>query len=205
MVIACGKPPPVMLYEERQSGKFNNQSFESIPQTGTYIVKRADSLLRGCAAFRPFCRAIIRANNLRPPYRLFIGQRLKLPAPRIHRVVKGDTLYGISRQYRVAMSRLAQLNGLKPPYKIIAGSRLRLPAAVESLRVARQHAPTTTRRSAPVTRPERGKISRQLKPRVTDRQAAVQTPRSAGGFIWPVRGRVISRFGAKGRVCTMMV
>ncbi len=199
MVVACGKPPPVMLYEQRQSGKSNNQSFESIPQTGIYIVKRANSLYEVAQLFGLSSRAIIRANNLRPPYRLFIGQRLKLPAPRIHRVVKGDTLYGISRQYRVAMSRLAQLNGLKPPYKIIAGSRLRLPGAVESVQVARQHTPTTTRRSAPVTRPERGKTSRQVKPRATDRQAAVQIPKSAGGFIWPVRGRVISRFGAKGR------
>ena len=149
MAVACGKPPPVTLYEERQSGKSNNQSFESIPQTGIYTVKRADSLYEVAQRFGLSSRAIIRANNLRPPYRLFIGQRLKLPAPRIHRVVKGDTLYGISRQYRVAMSRLAQLNGLKPPYKIIAGSRLRLPGAVESVQVARQQTPTTTRRSAP--------------------------------------------------------
>ena len=106
MAVACGKPPPVMLYEQRQSGKSNNQSFESIPQTGIYIVKRADSLYEVAQLFGLSSRAIIRANNLRPPYRLFIGQRLKLPAPRIHRVVKGDTLYGISRQYRVAMSRL---------------------------------------------------------------------------------------------------
>ena len=181
MAVACGKPPPVMLYEQRQSGKSNNQSFESIPQTGTYIVKRADSL-RGCAAFRPFGRAIIRANNLRPPYRLFIGQRLKLPAPRIHRVVKGDTLYGISRQYRVAMSRLAQLNGLKPPYKIIAGSRLRLPALSKAYELrANKH-----RQQLGEARRSLGQSaanSRQVKPRATDRQAAVQISRSAGGFI----------------------
>ena len=149
MVVACGKPPPVMLYEQRQSGKSNNQSFRSIPQTGIYIVKRADSLYEVAQLFGLSSRAIIRANNLRPPYRLFIGQRLQTTGTADPSgCQKGDTLYGISRQYRVAMSRLAQLNGLKPPYKIIAGSRLRLPGAVESVQVARQHTPTTTRRSA---------------------------------------------------------
>ena len=182
MVVACGKPPPVMLYEQRQSGKSNNQSFESIPQTGTYIVKRADSLYEVAQLFGLSSRAIIGANNLRPPYRLFIRQRLKLPAPRIHRVVKGDTLYGIS-SIPCCNEPTGATEWFKATLQNHRGSRLAAGRSL-SLRVARQHAPTTTRRSAPVTRPERGKISRQVKPRVTDRQAAVQISRSAGGFIW---------------------
>jgi len=198
LVVACGKPPAVTLYEERQPERSTKRAFESIPRDGIYTVRRADSLYEVAQRFGLSSRAIISANNLRPPYRLFIGQRLKLPAPRIHRVVRGDTLYGISREYRVAMSRLAQLNGLKPPYKIIAGSRLRLPGAVERVQIARNQ-PTATNKTPPrTTGPGRAAPTRTNK-RTNERNPVVEIPRSAGGFIWPVRGRVISRFGAKGK------
>ena len=106
---ACGQPPRVMLYEERQGG----QATHSVPANGVHIVAVNDSLYGVSRRYGVSTRSIIGANRLQPPYRLIVGQRLKLPRPRIHRVVRGDTLYGISRQYGVAMSKLASLNDLK--------------------------------------------------------------------------------------------
>jgi len=73
-------------------------------------------------------RDIIELNGLQAPYLLAVGQVLRLPAPRIYRVVSGDTLYGISRRYNVGLSELAELNGVLPPYRIYLGQELRLPS-----------------------------------------------------------------------------
>lgn len=72
-------------------------------------------------------RAIIVANDLRPPYVLRPGQVLTLPAQRIHAVAPGDTLYGLSRLYGPSMAAIANANGLAPPYGIQVGQRLVIP------------------------------------------------------------------------------
>jgi murein DD-endopeptidase MepM/ murein hydrolase activator NlpD len=98
------------------------------------------------------------------------------------------------------MSQLVHINGLKPPYKIFMGKTLRLPGTVEADR------PPVLRKSirAGVNSPQdrktvkRGKASKQAK--ATRRRVQPQKlPPTRGSFIWPIRGRVISRFGAKGK------
>ena len=189
---ACGQPPRVMLYEERQGG----QATHSVPANGVHIVAVNDSLYGVSRRYGVSTRSIIGANRLQPPYRLIVGQRLKLPRPRIHSVVRGDTLYGISRQYGVAMSKLASLNGLKSPYRIMVGRSLRLPSAIEAER---------DRTAREVV--QKG-IPKALDPRATSKpkkSVAVRPklpklpPNASGGFVWPVEGRLISRFGAKGK------
>ncbi|WP_374764016.1 peptidoglycan DD-metalloendopeptidase family protein [Yunchengibacter salinarum] len=45
------------------------------------------------------------------------------------KVEKGDTLYGLSRQYGVSLQRLIRANDLSPPYTLMVGDRLSLPTA----------------------------------------------------------------------------
>ena len=188
---ACGQRPRVTLYEERQGG----QATHSGPAGGVHVVALNDSLYGISRRYGVSTRSIISANRLHPPYRLVVGQRLKLPSPRTHRVVRGDTLYGISRQYGVAMSKLASLNDLKPPYKIIVGSSLRLPGAIEAERV--QNAHKAAQKSIANTS-DRWATSRPKKP-VAVRPKLPRPPKASGGFVWPVEGRLISRFGVKGK------
>jgi len=44
-------------------------------------------------------------------------------------VIKGDTLYSISRRYNVPVRDLIEVNGLRPPYALRIGQSLRLPNA----------------------------------------------------------------------------
>lgn len=143
-------------------------------------------------------RAIIEANDLRPPYRLTVGQRLKLPRERRHEVAAGDTLYSISRRYDIDMYTLAKANGVEPPYTIVTGQELRIPAGGPEVRQVAS-APATepvTQSDAKPDQPASTLVARTPPP--PSKPAAVSPPPSRrGGFIWPTEGKVISRFGPK--------
>ncbi len=131
--------------------------------------------------------AIVQANGLRPPYRLVPGQKLRIPLLRRHVVARGETLYGISRRYGTDVYAIARLNGLGEPYRLRPGQVLKLPAPREKTiapaRVAKP--PVLAQKAKPSAAPVRAKPN----------------PSSPGGgrtaFIWPVHGKVISRFGPK--------
>ncbi|MBC8451948.1 MAG: M23 family metallopeptidase [Rhodospirillaceae bacterium] len=171
-----------------------------MPRDKIHTVKRADSLYLIAQRYGLSTRSLIAANKLQPPYRLFVGQRLSLPRPRMHKVARGDTVYAISRRYDVAMSQLVHINGLRPPYTIIVGKTLRLPSAVEADRP--QLARKSTEAGANSSREQKalkgGKAAKQVKT-ARRRMRNQKLPPTRGSFIWPLRGRVISRFGAKGK------
>ena len=47
----------------------------------------------------------------------------------VHLVVKGDTIFSLSRQYKVSQEELMRHNGLSDPSKLQAGMRLSIPSA----------------------------------------------------------------------------
>ena len=72
-------------------------------------------------------RALLEANNARPPYVLSTGDRVTLPTQAFYEVKKKDTLYSISRSHKTDVATLAKLNGLKKPFTISVGQRLQIP------------------------------------------------------------------------------
>ena len=153
---------------------------------GVVIAGRGDTVYGISRRHRVPVRAIIEANRLRAPYHLKAGQRVILPRGRQHAVQPGETLYGIARRYGVNPYALARTNGLSPPYPIQAGQNLVLPMGVGKTAVGKTAG--TAPKSLPAGR------SRPPPP------AVPQPPRASGkGFIWPVKGRVISGFGAKAK------
>ena len=167
------------------------------PAAASVVAASGDTVYGIARRHRVSVRAVIEANGLRPPYRLRAGQRLVLPRPRAHLVRRGDTLYGISRHYRVGMYALARANRLAPPYTILVGQRLRLPGG---------SAPPPPRPAKPAAAPKAASGTAKAAPKpkaVTPRpppQALSQPPPSSGkGFLWPVRGKVVSGFGPKAK------
>ena len=49
------------------------------------------------------------------------------PAVRYHVVQKGETLWGVSRQYGVSLERLQKANGISDPSALAVGQRLVIP------------------------------------------------------------------------------
>ena len=173
---------------------------------GTYTVQRGDTVYSIATRHGIAPDALIAANNLRAPYTILVGDQLRIPGPRSYVVTEGDTLSEIALRSRVDMQTLAAVNGLSPPYTIYSGQILMLPQP--GRRVASVSA-TPTRRATPSasssssrgqTTASRASSSRQASAsRSTPPAAAASRSASASApqFIWPVRGKIVSTFGAK--------
>ncbi len=160
------------------------------------IAERGDTVYGLSRRHRVPVRAIIEANRLRPPYHLKAGQRVILPQGRRHTVKRGETFYGIARRYGANPHALARANGLKPPYDIRAGQALVLPGieARAQIRAAGKGTGKTGGLKSAGASAIKRRSGKPPPPAVPRPPAA-----SGKGFIWPVRGRVISGFGAKAK------
>jgi len=130
-------------------------------------------------------RDIIRANRLEPPYKLAIGQSIRLPRAQYHLVRAGETLYGLSENYGVDMSAMVRANNIPAPYRLVVGQRLRLPGA--PAKVA-QDVPQAAKQSAAAAAPKK-----QVRKGIPGKPP----PLAGKYFLWPAEGRLLSSFGPK--------
>ncbi|MFO1050360.1 MAG: M23 family metallopeptidase [Geminicoccaceae bacterium] len=137
-----------------------------------------------------------------------------------HEVAAGETLSEIAVRYRVPLQAVADLNGIRSPYRVVSGQTVALPAGATkpkspTMVAAAPAVPKVREPSPPVVaaRSSEVKVASLDSPRVP--AAAVrpvsleQMPSepktqhgaapllSGDGFLWPVRGRIVSAFGSK--------
>ncbi len=147
------------------------------------------ALLAGCAFDRPWARKTPPAPKRYTPPAKKVHKPRKASRTGVYHVVKrGETLWGIGRTYGVAYEQIAVLNGIRNPDRLRAGKRLFIPRA----KGARRPAQAKSRR-APKRRPA---WAAPVKSRVTAKRSARKKGRPR--FSWPLRGRVIRRFGTRG-------
>ena len=131
-------------------------------------------------------------------------------------VARGDTLYSLSRKYSVPVNDLAVMNKLTPPFNLAVGQKIRVPnlarVAVETVgdktavKVAQK-----SQKSSIQAKTEQTKIAsdKNIKHVATSTQPVKKissdpskklpkiNARSSSKFSWPVRGKVLSNYGAK--------
>lgn len=121
-------------------------------------------------------------------------------------VARGDTLYSISRKYSIPVNDLAVMNKLTPPFELSVGQKLRVPNLAEA---------SVARNSKTVTA---NVVKTEVKGVVAEKQTTTKTvaaqpvrkissdptkklptisARSSSKFAWPVRGKILSAYGAK--------
>jgi len=150
-------------------------------------VRKGDTLYSLSKKYEVPLKGLIAENHLSAPYTLKVGQRLKLPKPKIHTVAKGDTLYSISKKHNVDIAELIQLNGLDEPYAINVGQKLDLPSTKGSVQVASNVSTASNKNSV---------TDKNISKATTSNN--VSTSRKSK-FIWPVNGSVVSNFGVVGK------
>lgn len=96
---------------------------------GVVSAREGDTVYTIASFYNVPVRDVIDANNIAPPYKLAVGQRIRIPAPQEYRVQIGDTVYSISRSFAVEQSQLVKSNNIQWPYYLKPGQVLRLPHA----------------------------------------------------------------------------
>ena len=167
----------------------------------SYRVRRGDSVYAVSRKFGLPTRTIIEMNDLEPPYTLKVGQRLEIAqvtSPDYHRVQQGDTLYSISREYKVSVSALAKRNRIRAPFRLNIGQRLDLPFAQKIMQAERSTSQKGEKKTRDPKAHPKNRKNRSTRP--AGKQKELRPPqRSSSRFLWPVSGKVISKFGSKGK------
>jgi murein DD-endopeptidase MepM/ murein hydrolase activator NlpD len=136
-------------------------------------------------------------------------------APSVHVVNHGDTLMSIARRNHIPVAELAKANNLEPSTKLKLGMKLTVPGAktaavapvaqplaVAAVQPAAAPLPPTTKMAAAAGPPQTAHLA-QATGKIEDAPAAetpVKASETTGAlptFRWPVRGKVITAYGAK--------
>lgn len=176
---------------------------------GVHAVTEGDTLYSLSQRYRLPMRDMVELNHIKPPFKLYVGQRVKLPPPHEYTVQLGDTLYGVSRLFGVNSAQVARLNNMNSPYVLHIGQVLRLPSVIQktqSVEVSTKM--TRVEKVMPSRKPVLSQISDNGVPvpgekpvshkKVRVSKVTTRAPkRSSGKFLKPVNGRIVSGFGSK--------
>lgn len=179
---------------------------------GTVIVRPGDTAYAIARRSGVPVRDLIQANQLQAPYTLAIGQQLRVPQLRLHRVQPGESLTTVSERFGVGRREIVQLNGLVAPFRLHPDQILKIPGGgsrTEPTRITRVVAGAEVVPLPPPRPPGRvaraGGSARPAAPVAAERAPATPAPTpapskvatTASGLVWPVVGQVVSRFGPK--------
>ena len=122
-----------------------------------------------------------------------------------HTMKAGELLYGIARQYKVALNELQRINAITEPTKVRIGTVLRVPGRAQPATAPRVHAGPD---GGPARQVEADQRARGAGAAAHARAACGGARRpghrcgpgrdtAPGKFRWPVRGRIIAGFGKR--------
>lgn len=135
-------------------------------------------------------------------------QATKRVALREVTVASGDTLYSLSRKYAVPVNDLAVMNNLSAPFNLSVGQKIRVPdlqnvmqpSSVNS-KVKQQSVAQSAKKATnlPATSAKKTQIAKPKEKISSDPSKKLPKigARSSSKFSWPVRGKVLSDYGAK--------
>jgi murein DD-endopeptidase MepM/ murein hydrolase activator NlpD len=131
----------------------------------------------------------------------------------VHVVNRGDTLLSIARRNHVPVANLARANNIDPSSKLKLGMKLNVPgaktaavapvaqpAAIAAAQPAAALAPATKMAAASGDPQQKARLAQAT---TTPEELSAETPTKADAtgalptFRWPVRGKVITSYGAK--------
>jgi lipoprotein NlpD len=124
-----------------------------------------------------------------------------------HTVQPGQTLYRIATTYEIPEAELAGVNRISDPTRLKVGQKLFVPGVTQPRQVA-AYTPAKPAAVKPraASRPVQKETLKSAPPpaQPTPKKTASAKPAKPsaapqkGVFIWPVKGKVVSKFGAKG-------
>ena len=136
------------------------------------------------------------------------------------KVAKGDTLYSLSRKYEIPVNDLAVMNKLNAPFTLSVGQTIKVPkldgvqtrpaVSVKTVAETKKIVPAKTEKKVAEIKsekPQKTTKSTDTTKKQTQQQTKIssdpkkQLPkissRAGSKFAWPVRGKILSAYGAK--------
>jgi len=161
-----------------------------IPAVRVHTVRSGETVYGISRQYGVAMNELVRANQIPSPYRIKVGQRLSIPAQT-----------GAVRQQTVALSPSAQDDG--------SISQQPLPPSGTSSSIGQEEPPSAVPPTDPEpTPPQQASygpgevVYPPAKPNAPPRLVGPiprPPPMTGQGFLWPVQGKVVSGYGAKGR------
>jgi murein DD-endopeptidase MepM/ murein hydrolase activator NlpD len=175
----------------------------------TYIVRPGDTLSAVVRKTGEGADVIAHDNDLKPPFVLHPGQKLKIAGGRYHTVERGESGIAIARAYQVQWSKIIELNHLEEPFMLRAGQRLLLPPAQEVAKMTLEQRAAAFKIDltdlATGSEPAVSSTAKAAAPTPSPRRTLAPTtpvaePTTAfdGDFDWPAEGKVIRHYGPIG-------
>ena len=116
-------------------------------------------------------------------------------------VQKGDTLYSLSRKYKVPVNDLAVMNKLSSPFNLSVGQKIKVPRLDEVKTVSKSDLKITpAKASVNQSNSLANNTTVEPKQKISsdpNKQLPKVAMRSSSKFSWPVRGKILSAYGAK--------
>lgn len=196
-VVSCSQKPAQILNHSRdsygknsQSRKIKHQEFSREKKSGNRQIEvvAGDTLFSVSKKHQIALRDLIKQNNLVPPYNLKAGSILIIPSPTYHQVKSGDTIYAISRAYNMNINSLIEMNDLKEPYSLKVGERIRISSLNENKNLIKSSVEQTSSQFVGAQKKSSSGFVEKTLDKVSN---------FSGGFSWPLRGEIISKFGPK--------
>lgn len=102
-----------------------------LPKQHFYTVRSGDTVFNIAKRWKLPIESLVTANNLLPPYTIFIGQQLSIPKGATkYQVAQGDSIYRISQKYGVPLSVIIEANNFQAPYTVYPNQVLNIPPGV---------------------------------------------------------------------------
>ncbi|MFP4015919.1 MAG: LysM peptidoglycan-binding domain-containing protein, partial [Halanaerobiales bacterium] len=103
-----------------------------------YTVKTGDLLYKIAQRYGVSVQEIIKLNNIKSPYYIYIGQSIRIPGEEedntpaeksyfYYTVKPGDILWNISQKYGTSVQKLVELNDIRNAYDLYVGRKLIVP------------------------------------------------------------------------------
>lgn len=153
-----------------------------IPSLRLHTVVHGETLSRIAEQYRVSVGALARLNQLKKPYLITVGRKLKIPSsqyqPEVIQVARRTTTQKIARP---AQTKLSEITVIQTPRRKIE--------VVAKTRIPKKITPATLK----TTKPQEIKTAK-TDPVILKKKSSKAT---GFGFIWPLRGTIISKFGSK--------
>ena len=170
-------------------------------------VDTGDTLLKIAIDHNMTLREIATLNNIKPPYNVYVGQKIRVPENSTkttrkndyYIVKRGDNLYSIAKENNTTVRKLIDDNNLKRPYNIFPNQKLYVgeKSIVKKTNtvVKKQNTEKVLEQNSTKTVAKSEEIEKVKVVEQKNTTAKVENKQQTAIFAWPVKGEVIKNFG----------